>query len=462
MATKRVFHTQTTLSNGKVLVTGGLLVRPDPNVGSLLEVHNTAELYDPAADTWSPAASMHFARHHHTATLLEDGRVLVVGGANFAVVSNSEIYDPSNDTWTEPLPLPGARGFHTATRLQNGKVLVAGGFTLVSDLFDPATNSWSSTGALSQIQSGGQATLLKDGRVVILTGSSRPEIYDPLAGTWSTTGPLFMNTFPTLSALNDGRALVTGGSVLGSNVYNLAPSTLLWSPDAPLLHARSNHVAVRLADGRVLVAGGSPMVSGENATTAETYTPTNPDTTPPQISAPDSVVAEQTSPAGATVSINASAVDETDGPVTVTSNAPAIFPPGKTTVTFTATDAAGNVAHATTIVYVVDTTPPTITSLTASPAKLWPPNAQYIPVSLAATVSDAADPNPISKIVLISSSQTSPIPGPSWVITGDLTAELRAEMGKNGSEQSYTLVVHCTDSSGNISEQTVQVKVEKP
>lgn len=99
----------------------------------------SAELYDPASSTWSPAASMTTARYLHAATTLRDGRVLVIGGSGDGSGwdASTESYDPASDTWTSTasrLGLPSAA--HATTSLADGRVLVTGG---VSDADPDAT-----------------------------------------------------------------------------------------------------------------------------------------------------------------------------------------------------------------------------------------------------------------------------------------------------------------------------------
>src|SRR6185295_12933619 len=117
----RASHAATLLADGRVLVTGG------STDGLFGGGPNTAELYDPARDVWSPAGTMNSPRDLSTATLLPDGRVLVTGGINGVPLRSAELYDPVTGTWTATGDLITARVVHTATLLHNGKVLVAGG-----------------------------------------------------------------------------------------------------------------------------------------------------------------------------------------------------------------------------------------------------------------------------------------------------------------------------------------------
>src|SRR5882724_4656056 len=194
LATARFVHTATLLPNGKVLVTGGA------NTSGALA---SAELYDPATGSWTATGSMATARTFHTATLLGNGKVLVAGGAtvasnadpgaNTAYFASAELYDPATGIWTPTGLLNDARDGHTATLLNNGKVLVAGGhngvFLASAQLYDPATGSWTDTfGSLASRRAYHTATRLPNGKILIATGTedgftylASCELYDPSA-----------------------------------------------------------------------------------------------------------------------------------------------------------------------------------------------------------------------------------------------------------------------------------------
>ena len=122
MSVARSRHTATLLNNGKVLVAGG---------GGGSSCFASAELYDPATGTWSTTGSMNVARSGHTATLLNNGKVLVAGGTGGSLpFASAELYDPATGTWSTTGSMNVSRGHHTATLLNNGKVLVAGGLLI--------------------------------------------------------------------------------------------------------------------------------------------------------------------------------------------------------------------------------------------------------------------------------------------------------------------------------------------
>jgi hypothetical protein len=151
-----------------------------------------------AQDTWSLTGPLAEARRDHAATLLADGKVLVVGGS--AVSTAAELYDPATGRFSATGAMVAAHGGGlTATRLADGRVLVAGG---------------------SAARRVATAALLRDGRVLVaggdnleppapLTCVNTAEIYDPATGTFS------------------------------ASVTMTAPRCALWWTDAPVLASRA-------------------------------------------------------------------------------------------------------------------------------------------------------------------------------------------------------------------------------
>jgi hypothetical protein len=179
------------------------------------------------------------------------------------------------------------------------------------------------------------------------------------------------------------------------------------------------------------------------------------DTPPDFILTPAPISIEQSSGAGTVVDLPSAIAIDNCGNVGVTSDAPAVFPLGTTTVTFTATDASGNRTTATTTVTVVDTIPPSIINLAATPNTLSPPNHKRIPVILTASVADICDAAPTLRIISVAANEGS---SSDWEITGNLTVNLRAERSGKG-DRIYTITVQAMDASGNPSLRTVAVIV---
>jgi Galactose oxidase, central domain len=179
MTSGRWLHTATLLANGKVLVTGGRI-----NFSSSFNTA-TAELFDPFTNTFAATGSMATGRNFHTATLLADGKVLVLGGnPSLFSVSTGELYDPAFGSFKSAGNMSTPRAFHTGTLLPSGTVLVTGGLkwfsgpdapesTVLSsaEIFDVNAIKFSLTGSLGSPRVGHTATLLMDGRVLIAGGS---------------------------------------------------------------------------------------------------------------------------------------------------------------------------------------------------------------------------------------------------------------------------------------------------
>lgn len=286
----RVMHTATLLPNGKVLVVGGDTSPVPPDFGR----GNTAELYDPATETWTLTGSLGTTRSWHTATLLQDGRVLVAGGFNSDNVKTAELYDPATESWAPTGDLNVARYGHTATLLQDGSVLIAKGsndgdlaFTLWSaERYDPASRAWSLIDDPNYYSSVFHtATLLSNGEVLFTGGYpgndgqgdpttlALSEFFDPATGTWELVGNLNeARDGHTATLLPDGELLVAGGFDWnirqypgGTELYD--PATATWMTAASLGSPRSGHTATLLPDGSVLVVGGGgpagPLASAE-------------------------------------------------------------------------------------------------------------------------------------------------------------------------------------------------------
>lgn len=231
------------------------------------------------SDAWKlTTGSMSVARRHATVTLLLDGRVLIAGGNNPAAPSaapfaSAEIYNPATESFTLTGSMTTGRTIHTATLLPDGKVLIAGGWSSVTnssiataEIYDPSSGTFTGTGPMSSARSQHAATLLGSGKVLISAGwiagsSSTAELYDPSAGTFA---PMMGNLTAarnthTATLLQNGNVLVAGGfgtsGVLATaEIYD--PVAQSFTATGSMARARGSHTATQTLDGNVLIYGG--------------------------------------------------------------------------------------------------------------------------------------------------------------------------------------------------------------
>jgi hypothetical protein len=222
MNTARTEQVATLLLDGKVLVVGGL----DANGNALA----TAEIFNPNTGIFTSTDGMKSPRVGHTATLLPGGMVLVAGGqdATGKILASAEIFDPATGKWSSASDMIYSRTLHTATLLNTGKVLVAGGNSILgeqdtAELFDSSSQSFTPiTANMTVKRADHRATLLKDGKVLLVGPDLTAEIFDPSigTGTFTATGNLPSTIIGILGATatlrTDGTVLVAGGQYSGS------------------------------------------------------------------------------------------------------------------------------------------------------------------------------------------------------------------------------------------------------
>src|SRR6266540_2142901 len=216
------------------------------------------------------SSTMTVERRGHTATLLADGRALIVGGENGAgLINQSEIFDPSAGTFSVGGNLSSPRADHSATRLADGRVLVAGGRSTTgalntTEIFDPTTGAFASGPAMSVARAGHSATLFADGRVLIAGGDANGsvEIFDPSTGNLSAVAAN-MNTARSMHSaalLADGRVLLVGGrttagdALSSGEIFDPSNSTFADAGSTKDTHVRA--ILRVLPDGKVQIIGG--------------------------------------------------------------------------------------------------------------------------------------------------------------------------------------------------------------
>ena len=293
----RVIPTATLLVDGRVLVVGGL-------GGSTTDLVSlaSAEMWDPATASFGRTGSVGEARAVHTATRLVDGRVLVVGGVLLhdgtpRTLASAEVWDPTSETFSPTGSLAEARYGHTASLLPDGRVLVVGGVVAggpgfeiraSAEAWDPTSGAFSAAGSLPDGRINHTATLLPDGRVLVVGGVGNggasllasAVLWDPKTESFSQTGALQSGrAHHTATSLPDGAVLIVGGGgdagvLQSAEMWD--PTTGVFHPAGSLAKGRSDHTAALLADGRVVIAGGDDDDVMFTAS-AEVWSPTSSD-----------------------------------------------------------------------------------------------------------------------------------------------------------------------------------------
>jgi len=265
----RTRHTATLLPNGNVLVAGGFVDgAPSP----------TAELYNPRTGEWTPTAPMSNPRASHSATLLSDGSVLMIGGQGGA----RSVESFKDGAWTTWPITPREMVNHAATRLPDGKILITGGHSncctspsAAAEILDPGKPSspWTTVRSMLAARRSHKATLLTKscgnhcGKVLVAGGDPKSEIYDPALNLWTYAGDTKITRhFASATTLGDGKVLLaggtnvlTGGATPSAEVFDplQADPTKSWTSVAPLDVGRTDAASAVLASGKFLVAGGN-------------------------------------------------------------------------------------------------------------------------------------------------------------------------------------------------------------
>ncbi len=307
---------------GDILVAGG-----SPNSASTNDALNTAETYRASTGAWTTTTgNLAVARSQHAATLLDGpechaagppaycGKVLVVGGYSgppTTPLSSAELYDPAARTWTTTGSMLHTARQTSAVLMADGKVLVAGGDgnnRVKTEIYDPVSGNWSGTGDLNIGRERHSLVLLANGRVLAASGTrpgdppylSTPqwagdsaELFNPATGTWTLLPDRLdgaaRNNHDT-AVLPSGKVLLSGGGRGGLTAELFDPADNTWRSAGLLNTSRgSGHPQASTwdtvvlssdpatIDGDTAVCGndcGKVLVAGNSDDrTAELYTP---------------------------------------------------------------------------------------------------------------------------------------------------------------------------------------------
>jgi hypothetical protein len=272
MLQERAFGAGALLQNGDVLIAGG-----DTSFAQSTPVPATAEVWSPVTDAFAATGAMNVSRQVFTLTTLPNGEALAVGGSpdllSGAGSATAELYDPSTNDWTLTGSMVAGRLGHTATLLPDCRVLIVGD-NPTAETYNYVTGMFSAAGSEGAFQrSYHAATLLANGDVLIAGGEdvngnplTSASVYNPATGAFTPTAnnmsAAHIQGFA--ARLSDGRVLV-GGGFSGANsttptdnvdIYN--PSTNMWSSGAALPFQAVSSEAQSLSDGDVIVLGAGP------------------------------------------------------------------------------------------------------------------------------------------------------------------------------------------------------------
>jgi Kelch motif/Galactose oxidase, central domain len=279
MLEPRSGHTATLLQDGKVLIAGGMRRNQD--------FYTSAELFDPAAGKFQATGAMSVARVGHAAVLLRSGKVLVVGGwVGHGGTDSAELYDPATGSFTALSRINAKRGRPTATLLASGDVLIAGGAdhdtpggVASAEIFRAGTSKFEPVGPMHTARISQTATLLNDGRVLIVGGrgdtvTASAELYDPTSKQFVVTGSLRTARYKhSAGRLPDGRVLIAGGSD-ERDWHGTTNSAEIYDPRTGKFNPASpmNDSRFKLPEEAAQLASGQILVAG-GSKKVEVYDP---------------------------------------------------------------------------------------------------------------------------------------------------------------------------------------------
>lgn len=261
----RMAHSSTLLNDGRLLIVGGMYFDGGYNFNV-----RSAEVFNPSTQTFSSVTSP-FNEYSagHTATLLNDGKVMVF------YENHTEVYDPVNNNWQIKSSSSDTRSGHEVVKFSDGKVFVFGGdysMTASTELYDPILDIWTVKTSMATASRVNMATAFDSvtddvyaiGGEDMLSGFATDilEKYSYVSDAWVALSSMSVpRTGHTATWLLNDKILVIGGHDYGSSttyssieIYD--PISDTWQSGAPMSQPRSNHQAVLLNDGRVVVYGG--------------------------------------------------------------------------------------------------------------------------------------------------------------------------------------------------------------
>jgi hypothetical protein len=261
MSAPRAGHGASQMGNGLVLITGGLLSFDITNPLTLLTgVQTSTEFFDPVTDAFTAGPNLLEARALHTSTTLSNGQVLIAGGITLlpiinlpTVSSTAYLFNPANGNFGFPTFFNGARFLHSATALSNGKVLIAGGLSLDLTLFLQTLNPL-------DLIIGTRDDCLLYSTGFIFGGFAQVQGMQ-IGRAGAAIAPLPNGGALIAGGFELGIDIANGGFVIGAtetaDLFSQSPSVIV--PTGSMAAPRLFPVTANLPDGTVMVLGGGPL-----------------------------------------------------------------------------------------------------------------------------------------------------------------------------------------------------------
>jgi hypothetical protein len=254
-------HVATLLPDGRVLVVGGHSWVSSTNYGAQTAPQTSAEIYDPETGMWRSTSGLSRSSFYLVATPLAHGEVLITSGPNFGEGVSTEVFDSVSERWRRVENPRWNRWGGTTTLLKDGRVLLSGGESggaaiRTAELYDPRTESWSTTSATNSPLMLHASVLLPNGSVLAIGNRDCARIAEIYD---PVTGQWAVTQNAPLFGCIDAAVLLNDGKVLvttslQSQLFN--PDTQEWHPVAGAPSVGSRHRLTLLPTGVVLATGG--------------------------------------------------------------------------------------------------------------------------------------------------------------------------------------------------------------
>lgn len=258
----RIIHSATLLSNGNVLVAGGVIKRKESIVVDRrikwAKTIKTVEQYNVQTKTWEVMAPMNVERYGHASIRRKDGKVMVIGGyqLGYVPIDSVEIWDPTTNTWETGPSLPMALSVPKAKMLSDGNILVSGSNPDGPNIYylDTTTMQWHATNSREKHMARSSIIALKNKDALVFSNQRTAFHWSPTGGTSSKLATGYIpRKDPALIVLKDKRLLVAGGGTLNVQAWN--PVVEFWDNGGSLNTLIKRIRAVELPDGRIMVVG---------------------------------------------------------------------------------------------------------------------------------------------------------------------------------------------------------------